>query len=307
MEWLEEYEIPAQTIMQPKEKVTMDIDKTLTEYERLLNEYESMFGENSMDGGAGGGKVVLDDGGFFDDIHEDSYIAQPFKDEGYEGDLHASLGSLYMSKNDYIAASSHYMQALRLYELNGEQNERSMADVKFNLAALYLHLHDFTSSSSEYTEALDIYYQILGDNVNLMSPSLKLKETLEAFGIDESLFTDLKSSSLFGSLFGEENIDRADEAGSKVNQALQELMHQKQQHYEGDENNKGVGSQTDPKSQKIDDTLSKKTTFDTSSKKTRDIHESNKLYTQQNINLPDGTVVDLKNFLHQNNSMKEEL
>jgi tetratricopeptide (TPR) repeat protein len=131
-----------------------DATDAIEEYERVLHEYEELRG-GGADDGMGGGQFVDEITGEILD-----------RDDGYEGDLHSGLGSLYMAKGDYVLAASHLTEAVRLYELSGEQQERSMADAKFNLSILHLRNGAYMESANLYSEALDIYEAVTVEGEN---------------------------------------------------------------------------------------------------------------------------------------------
>jgi tetratricopeptide (TPR) repeat protein len=137
-------------------------EETLQAYEQALEDYHEMI-NNPQDNGP------------MDEVAGETVLYE--KDDGYEGDLHTTLGSLYLSAGDHVTAESHLLQSIRLYALSGEQSERSTADTKFNLAAIYFQKGDYLSSAELRRGALDIYRDTVGEGVNPMLdgvPSLDL-------------------------------------------------------------------------------------------------------------------------------------
>jgi tetratricopeptide (TPR) repeat protein len=104
------------------------------------------------------------------------------EDDGYEGDIHTTLGTLYMSQGDYILAESHLTQAVRLYELIGEAGEHNAGDAKFNLAMVRFHNKEYMESAELRRSALEIYRQVVGEGVNPMMQGVYQLD-LPTFGI----------------------------------------------------------------------------------------------------------------------------
>jgi len=149
MVWYERY-----SISEPPAMGDMaDDDEVLHEYEQALKEYN----ETLVDGV----EVPVSVG----EMGEYPYSED---DERYRGDLHASLGSLYMSKGDLLHAVAHLTQAMDLYTSIGEQEGLSMADIKFNLAMLYLRRGEFKYSADYNDQALDTYRKVVGNGKNPM-------------------------------------------------------------------------------------------------------------------------------------------
>jgi hypothetical protein len=155
VEWNEKYNLDP-----PVDPLTAaDLDGNtaamLTEHEKNLEEYLKMF-----DGDTG----AMLDGGYDEDTGEE-YDYE--KDDGYEGDLHLSLGSLYMALggDNSALAASHLEQAVRLYELSGEREGDNTATAKFNLAILHLRSGDYRASARWHGEALDGFLAVTGETV----------------------------------------------------------------------------------------------------------------------------------------------
>jgi tetratricopeptide (TPR) repeat protein len=143
-------------------------DDMVAEYERVLQEYLEMFADDTVGG--------MD--GFFDEASGETYYE---KDDGYEGDLHTSIATLYMARGDNsenILAASHLEQAVRLYELSGEQDGQNMATAKFNLSILHARNGDYLASAQLHSEALDIFRAVVGEGVNPMGMGVDELSTL---------------------------------------------------------------------------------------------------------------------------------
>lgn len=163
VEWYEKYRLdpPADPPMDAAaDLMEGDTAEMVAEYERILLEYLEMFADDTA-------AAAMD--GFLDETTGETYYE---KDDGYEGDLHMSIGSLYMARSDNsesIQAASHLEQAVRLYELSGEVQSQNMATVKFNLSILHLRNGDYPMSARLHGEALDIFRAVIGDGVNPMA------------------------------------------------------------------------------------------------------------------------------------------
>lgn len=122
-----------------------DLSPQIQEYERLLEEY--------VDGTATDDVGQYDRDGYFDD--SEGYL---IKDDGYEADIHSSLGVLYMAQGqENVMAAIHLEHAARMYEQNGERDSPSMASVKLSLAELYLQSRDYEKSAVAHAEAINIF------------------------------------------------------------------------------------------------------------------------------------------------------
>ncbi len=217
VEWIEAYNLPPLSIVNEQQQQQMLHDDTiessetnqklLLEYQLKLQEYGNKFGKNSMNSA---GEIPTYDnihdyfrgmGGSVDD--DSSYTL--VQDDGYEGDLHYSLGTIYMSMNDLVIASSHFDQAVRLYELAGEHESVAMANTKYNKAILNLYLALYGASADAHNDALDLYQHIYGPDINPFSESSKLKSMLHGFDLSTSasLFNPAGGGSLLDDLFGE--------------------------------------------------------------------------------------------------------
>jgi tetratricopeptide (TPR) repeat protein len=88
------------------------------------------------------------------------------KDDLYEGDIHVNLGSMFLAKGDLVSAGSHLSQAIKLYDLRLEDEDRNMADAKFNMAVLNYRIGEYALSREFYDSALDIYRDVVGGGVD---------------------------------------------------------------------------------------------------------------------------------------------
>jgi len=127
-------------------------------FEQALQQYREMFSTED---------ATYDEDGYFDEATGETYYE---KDDGYEADLHASIGAMLMARgfDDHILAATHLLEAVRLYDLAGEPDGQNMASAKFNLAALHLRNRDYRESARVYGEALDLFRKLNGDNVDPM-------------------------------------------------------------------------------------------------------------------------------------------
>jgi tetratricopeptide (TPR) repeat protein len=102
------------------------------------------------------------------DIEVSDYEDQLYlgKDDLYEGDIHMSLGSLFLAKGDLVSAGSHLSQSIKLYELSGEEEDRNLADAKFNMSVLKYRTGDYALSREFYDSALDIYRDVVGAGID---------------------------------------------------------------------------------------------------------------------------------------------
>ena len=144
----------------PVHDVGDTLDGTLLEFENALDEYNEMFGEgvDSTDGG-----VYMEEMG-----DQEAYL----RDNGYEGDIHSSLGALYLAKGDIIEAKSHLYQAINLYALQGEQLDHSMAGAKLQYASALFQAGEYEESIEFYEQAVSIYKENGGSDLGQYDGSL---------------------------------------------------------------------------------------------------------------------------------------
>jgi tetratricopeptide (TPR) repeat protein len=88
------------------------------------------------------------------------------KDDLYEGDIHVNLGSMFLAKGDLVSAESHLNQAIKLYVLSLEDEDRNLGDAKFNMAVLKYRTGEYALSREFYDSALDIYRDVVGGGVD---------------------------------------------------------------------------------------------------------------------------------------------
>jgi tetratricopeptide (TPR) repeat protein len=158
---LEKFQLPAAASPAP---TTDAVDESIAAFEKALEEYQSLMNDPTNEE-----EYSIDDQG--NPVYE--------KDDGYEGDLYTTLGSLYLSNGDYVTAESNLLQAIRLYDMSGEDAERSTADAKFNLAAIYYQNNRYRESAEIRSEALNIYLETVGEGINPLldgTPTLDLSE-----------------------------------------------------------------------------------------------------------------------------------
>jgi tetratricopeptide (TPR) repeat protein len=100
------------------------------------------------------------------------------KDDGLEGDLLATLGTLYLGTGD-PRAISYLEQARDLFAGSKEDRESPvMADLMFNLALAYYRGYEFEKSKELQWQALDLYQNLFGDGVNPYMQGLQEIEDL---------------------------------------------------------------------------------------------------------------------------------
>jgi tetratricopeptide (TPR) repeat protein len=100
-------------------------------------------------------------------------------DHGYIGDLHATLGSLYLSTNELVLAEMHFRQAIRSYTATSDdENRRYLADVHFNLAQLLFQQGEYPDSSEQRALACDLYKETVGEGINPMMAGMEDEELL---------------------------------------------------------------------------------------------------------------------------------
>ena len=152
----------------------------ITALEQALQEYDEMF--------RGDGYADTDEttGGYFDEDQQQEYYSYYERDNGYEADLHASIGALLLDRSDdgpgdTIGAVTHLLEAERLYRLTGESDNVNMASVKFTLAALHLQNGEYRESGRLHGEALAIFRKVQGDGEDLMDGAT----TTSGLGLEE--------------------------------------------------------------------------------------------------------------------------
>jgi tetratricopeptide (TPR) repeat protein len=159
MQWYEQYNLAPPVVVENEYAADYD-GQTLEVVELQLSGYNDL---RDMDA-----SVQIEEG-------EEYYQ----RDDGYEGDLHLSIGTLYLDRNDFVSAASHLDQAIQLYELSGETEERNTADAKYNLAILHFRNADFLASDAAYNSALDTYRKVVGDGMDPRMMGLEMDQ-LEA-------------------------------------------------------------------------------------------------------------------------------
>lgn len=80
-------------------------------------------------------------------------------DELYEADLHATLGTLYLSRQETRDALQHLSRAIQLYEeySEGDNDDLALADAYLNKAYALFYLGDYDMSIQAHKEAVEIY------------------------------------------------------------------------------------------------------------------------------------------------------
>ena len=162
------------------------VDEALQSHLDALENYHAMV-EGGTGRGSGRGSNSLFDGTSIGG--DSSYIYQ--RDYGYEGDLHSTLGALYLSRDEAKRARGHLENAIALYESEdksrmhgGKSNARSLADVKFNLAMALYRLRHFSVSTKIQFEALDMYQDLYGPGLNPLVQRLEEYEQALSAALD---------------------------------------------------------------------------------------------------------------------------
>ena len=164
MDWFHEHKIarPA-TVLPDDVEADENHGLMIQTYEQALEEYHSMF----KDGVDSSDPVVSDSNGFYRSGDAD-FGDQEFyeRNDGYEGDLHNTLGALYLNAGDIDQAALHLQQALRLYLNAGEGQDATTASTHTQLAALYFQQGEYKSSAEQHRLASEIYQKILTPGEN---------------------------------------------------------------------------------------------------------------------------------------------
>lgn len=124
----------------------------IQEYEEALEEYHAMFVEG-MESSDPGIYMNADAG-----MGEEEYYE---RDDGHEGDLHITLGGLYLDNGDYEQAATHLSQALHLYRKAGEGQDATAASTYLELADMYFQRGEYAQSADQYHEAVQIFRELL--------------------------------------------------------------------------------------------------------------------------------------------------
>jgi tetratricopeptide (TPR) repeat protein len=129
----------------------MDADGALESAEQALQEYTTML--------YGGGELQIPN----DNTRRGEAIYEA--DELYEADLHATLGTLRMARNEMHLAVIHLAEAIERYGRNPESG-RSLADAKLNLAMAYFKQGEYELSIEAHEDALDDYKRVVREGQN---------------------------------------------------------------------------------------------------------------------------------------------
>lgn len=135
-------------------------DETIKQYEAVLEEYREKILNDPTTGNVPlNGEHLAEGEGVY---HKNDY---------FEGDIHMTLGTLYMSTSaDYVQAESHFRQAIQLYQLSSDiQTIKAMADCRYNLASLLFQMKKYDDSAETRKMALDAYREIVGEGVDPLS------------------------------------------------------------------------------------------------------------------------------------------
>ena len=219
MDWHDQYNIPVPSVrsvesLDPLSNEAGGLDAIIESYLVTLRNYHSM---------AGGRTDVENDHGNVGRDSGNSYQ----RDDRYEGDLHSTLGALFLSRDKADKARGHLENAVALYESHHgskrKQNsdDLTLADAKYNLAIALSRLRDFSESVKIHFEALDIYEELYGPGLN------PLVQRLEA---DEKALADIlgKGGNLASNVDGDQHVDSENGEGGKTNQRLIDIEKYKQ-------------------------------------------------------------------------------
>jgi hypothetical protein len=140
---------------------TVTIKEMLADYVHTLEEYHALFPDDTQNAFP----LPIDDM-LVDESTGSEYYFE--KDDSYEADLHVAIGTLYAElatstttgERSITDATSHFQQAIRLYEMSGERQSANMALAKYNLSILHFQNGDFRMASNRYSDALDIFRSI---------------------------------------------------------------------------------------------------------------------------------------------------
>ena len=116
------------------------------------------------------------------------------KDDGLEGDLLATLGTLYLSTGDSRAIS--YLEKARdlFAGLKEDRESLVMADLMFNLALAYYRNYEFEKSKELQWQALDLYQNLFGNGVNPYTQGLEdINDSAKWDGQNHAKMIDLDS------------------------------------------------------------------------------------------------------------------
>lgn len=158
MDWFHKYSIAPPPTPTPEDAEENDDHKAMIQtYEEALEEYHAMF----KDGVDSSDPVLSDRNGFYSrgeaDFGDQAYYQ---RNDGYEGDLHNTLGAFYLNAGDYDQATMHLQQALRLYLKAGEGQDATTASTHTQLAALYFQQGKYLASAEQHGLALEIFKRI---------------------------------------------------------------------------------------------------------------------------------------------------
>ena len=179
MEWYEKYNLNSREVM-PQVQLGDD-ESILEQYLETLRTYKSQTqGKRTSSPTKPASEIKPDmpnsgaSGAF--------YIPH---NDGYEADLQAAIGGIYLSTGQTERSIAYFEKAIQLYEtLGAESRSRQVADVKLNLAMAYLYDKNFEESAHIRQEALETYRELYGDGVNPIAQGLEEQygDLLQNFG-----------------------------------------------------------------------------------------------------------------------------
>lgn len=162
------------------DNVNAVVEESIKAYVHQLEEYRRL-----AHGGGGTLKTDGTDALYPPRADQEDALYYMERDDGYEGDLLATIGALYLSmvQDDGDGEASgrgilYLQQAIELYgrdddndaggggALPRQKNRRASADAQFNLAVAYFRSRQFAQSQVAHFDALDAYRELYGDGVN---------------------------------------------------------------------------------------------------------------------------------------------
>ena len=164
MDWFQRYNIaPPQSPPVDNTESGDDQANIIQTYEQALEEYHAMF----LDGVDSSDPVVSDSNGFYSSGDAD-YGTQEFfqRNDGYEGDLHNTLGAFYLNIGDLEQAKLHLQQALRLYLKAGEAQDATTATTYTQLALLHFQQGEYEMSTEQHRQSVEIFRKIVSPGTN---------------------------------------------------------------------------------------------------------------------------------------------
>jgi tetratricopeptide (TPR) repeat protein len=152
------------TIVDDAKSMDNNDSPTLLELEQLLEEYHTLVSDTNINK-----QHALNDDEMLLMDESNQYYYE--KDHAYEANIHMSLGEMYTevkkaSTSSITQATFHFEKAVRLYEIEGDEQNTNVALAKYNLFLLHLRDGDYRTAMRWYDEAIDL--------LEVMNPSDEL-------------------------------------------------------------------------------------------------------------------------------------